>query len=145
MKALTLWRPWAQAIIYGPKRIENRTWRPPRWIIGKRIAIHAGARYDVEGASWMSGGGLFAKSLYEPGPPGECRPGLLGTAVVEGVVTRSTDPWFCGPYGWVLTDVVALPEPIPCRGAQGLWDVPYSLAEQLDKVISYVRWAPERG
>lgn len=29
-----------------------------------------------------------------------------------------------GRYAWLLADVRALPEPIPCRGALGLWDVP---------------------
>lgn len=29
-----------------------------------------------------------------------------------------------GPIGWVLADVIALPEPVPCRGAQGLWTLP---------------------
>lgn len=38
--ALTLWRPWAWAIIHGPKRVENRTWKPPASFIGKRIGIH---------------------------------------------------------------------------------------------------------
>lgn len=33
-------------------------------------------------------------------------------------------PWFVGPYGWVLTDVVTLTTPVPCKGAQGLWALP---------------------
>jgi hypothetical protein len=24
-------------------------------------------------------------------------------------------------FGWVLSDVIALPEPTPCRGMQGVW------------------------
>lgn len=31
--------------------------------------------------------------------------------------------WFFGPVGYVLSDVVALPRPIPCRGHQGFWTV----------------------
>src|SRR5262249_6561064 len=27
-----------------------------------------------------------------------------------------------GRYAWLLTDIRALPEPIPARGAQGLWE-----------------------
>jgi len=41
-------------------------------------------------------------------------------------------PWFVGTFGWVLRDLVTLPEPVPCRGAQGLWTV-------RDPVLSAVR------
>lgn len=29
-----------------------------------------------------------------------------------------------GRWAWILADVRPLPEPVPCRGAQGLWTVP---------------------
>lgn len=45
-------------------------------------------------------------------------------AMREPVVVRGVrDPWWCGPWGWCLDDVIALPEPVPCRGAQGLWSL----------------------
>lgn len=44
MKALTVWQPWASLIAIGAKPYEFRGWKPPRSIIGQRIAIHAGAR-----------------------------------------------------------------------------------------------------
>jgi len=46
---LTVRDPWAQAIIFGPKRIENGGKRPPDKIVGERIAIHCGKTVD-EGA-----------------------------------------------------------------------------------------------
>lgn len=33
------------------------------------------------------------------------------------------DPWYFGPFGWVLEEVQALAEPVPHAGAQGLWNV----------------------
>lgn len=45
---LTVRDPWAQAIIWGPKRIENRGKRPPDKIVGERIAIHCGKVVDEE-------------------------------------------------------------------------------------------------
>lgn len=33
-------------------------------------------------------------------------------------------PWFMGPYGWILDEVIALPSPVHCKGMQGLWTVP---------------------
>jgi len=44
MKALTVWQPWATLIAIGAKPYEFRGWKPPRSLIGERIAIHAGAR-----------------------------------------------------------------------------------------------------
>lgn len=43
MKALTIRQPWASLIALGVKRIETRSWRAPHALIGKTIAIHAGA------------------------------------------------------------------------------------------------------
>jgi DNA polymerase-1 len=43
MWALTVWQPWAWAIAMGFKLIENRSWPPPRWLIGRELAIHAAA------------------------------------------------------------------------------------------------------
>ncbi len=48
------------------------------------------------------------------------RGAIVAVARLEGVVTRSDDPWFFGPFGWVLGEVTAI-EPVPCRGAQRLW------------------------
>jgi hypothetical protein len=44
MKALTVWQPWATLIAIGAKPYEFRSWKPPGWMIGKPLAIHAGAR-----------------------------------------------------------------------------------------------------
>ena len=44
MKALTIWQPWASLIAMGAKPYEFRGWKPPKSLIGQRLAIHAGAR-----------------------------------------------------------------------------------------------------
>lgn len=44
IKALTVWQPWASLIAIGAKPYEFRGWRPPESLIGKPLAIHAGAR-----------------------------------------------------------------------------------------------------
>jgi len=36
-----------------------------------------------------------------------------------------------GRWAWVLADVKRIPEPIPCRGALGLWDVAPEIAPRL--------------
>lgn len=153
MKALTLWRPWPWAIFHcpsGPKRIENRGWAPPGSIVGQRIAIHAGKRFDLDAVDWI-------RSMGPRCPDPEQHPlGVVGVATVVGCVYaplgdmplswsgRVTEGqaravyasrWFVGPIGWVLDDVVALAEPVPCKGAQGLWDVP---AEVEARVLAQV-------
>lgn len=50
------------------------------------------------------------------------RHGDLNCAATRAVFDS---PWRVpGMWSWVLTDVIALPEPVPCRGAQGLWTLP---------------------
>ena len=44
MRALTFHQP--VATLMGCKDIENRTWRPYVDIMGQRIAIHAGKRWN---------------------------------------------------------------------------------------------------
>lgn len=39
------------------------------------------------------------------------------------------DPWAFGPWCWVVDDVRLLPEPMPCRGMQGLWPLDWSSGE----------------
>ena len=43
------------------------------------------------------------------------------------------EPWFTGPLGWELVDVLALPEPVPVKGKQGLWTLPEDVAEQVNR------------
>lgn len=42
--AITLWEPWASLVAHGCKPFEFRHWPAPSRVIGRRIAIHAGAR-----------------------------------------------------------------------------------------------------
>lgn len=152
MKALTLRCPWAYAITHLGKRVENRTWRPPPALQGQRIAIHAGKAPPVrangtfdaghehwcevqESLAWMTHKGLAlmpvtARELVEAASA------VVAVATLAEVVTQSQSPWFVGPFGWVLADVRALPAPIPCRGAQGLWDLPPDVLAQVQEAMS---------
>lgn len=139
MKALTLWQPWASLITHGPKRIENRTWFP-RWILNQRIAIHAGKRFDRE--TWEDYREDF---IYPYGSSVDEIPrgAILGSAIVIGCVYPDSEeasrwPAYYNPgsLGWKLDSVVALPEPIPCRGAQGLWDVPVEIERKILESVS---------
>lgn len=50
-RALSLYQPWASAIVHGSKRIENRPIPPPANIVGQRIFIHAAKTWDAPRAA----------------------------------------------------------------------------------------------
>lgn len=131
LRALTLIQPWAWAVAHAGKAIENRTWPPPKWLVGQRLAIHAGMKWDEDAVA-------FIEDVSGRAPPAERTHGaIVAIAKVAGVLEdcdvdrggarRSANlEWFAGPCGWLLEDVVAI-EPLPCKGAQGLWPVPDEL------------------
>lgn len=160
MRGLTLIRPWSDAIVHGPKRVENRPWCPPRSMLGARIALHAGKKYATD---------LTAGSIppsWIPRPPAETPQGIVGVARLVGFLdlregnygqqnwrmseahsaaslqtlevlhTLDRDPWWCGPVGWLLDEVQALPEPIPCKGMLGLWTLPTDIEQRVLSQLS---------
>ena len=146
MQALTLYQPWLWAILGPPehraKRIENRPWKPPQKTLGGWIALHASAATKKAYEERITQQIYERTGLVAPPPEDFTRGTIAGLARVVGCVEESDDPWFLGPiynkkknYGWVLTDVIAIPRPVPCRGFQRLWGVPSrELQEVLDQV-----------
>ncbi|MET7621799.1 hypothetical protein ACWC5O_45185 [Streptomyces sp. NPDC001450] len=130
-RALTIRQPWAAAIAYADKRIENRTW--PTSYRGP-VLIHSSKTLDR-------------------------RHGPMVAAVVRGLqldlgavlaVARIVDcheddgectPWSAsGQFHHVLDEVTVLPLSVPWTGAQGLWVPPADLLakvrEQLDEATA---------
>jgi hypothetical protein len=128
IRGLTLHRPWAWAIAHGTKRIENRQWEPPNWMLGEYLAIHAGKKWDIEGAVTVAE--LHGLKWAHQLPPESVAEGIAAVAQLVGVKTESDDPWFSGPFGWELARIVPL-DPIPCRGRQKLWHLPPDVLEQV--------------
>ena len=145
MRALTLWRPWPWAICRPSpraKRVENRTWYPPEWLLGQDLAIHAGRKIDGDARS-------FCRSILGETPPTDGgAEGVVAVVTIAGwrdrigsdwrlvdVPPHDGDPWFCGPVGWLLANVRVLPTPVPCPGHQGLWNLPPDVEEQVRRQI----------
>lgn len=150
MRALTVRQPWAWAIIHGGKNIENRDWAPR--VSPGRIAIHAGKAWDDLAADHPA----IVRAFTEANPGFDERwasvdrgdftfGAIIGTVEVtidshpvDGTHgCRGSDecqPWGMGSalYHWVLANPRPLAEPIPCRGALGLWTVPTALLAALD-------------
>lgn len=135
MKAISLWQPWATAMALGLKQIETRHWSHNYRGL---IAIHAAKRWTREERELAE---EFAALNDEPrllSPP-------LGAIVAVGVIVSirssesliseisSTEEMFgnYGPnrFGWLFKDIVALAEPVPCKGAQGFFEVPDDLTK----------------
>lgn len=144
MKALSLWQPWASLIVWtDSKKHETRSWPCPKTVIGKEIAIHATAALPVEARLAVAESEdlyrlLRRTSLIRLGsglddlPRGavlgvarvlECRrtedAGLL-YHVSQDDLTASD--WSPGRFAWRLEVTDVFPEPVPAKGAQGLWE-----------------------
>ena len=143
LRGLTLWQPWAYAVLHLGKRLENRPWKPWPSMVGPWFALHAAARRKPSEEAWVLDRIAALTGKPAPGPGALVRGAVLGFGRLSGFVEASDDPWFLGPeyegkknYGWLLPDVVALPTPVPCKGYYGFWPVP---AEALPAVRSAAR------
>jgi hypothetical protein len=146
MKAITLRHPWPWAVCRLGKRIENRHWRPHGLPIGEWSAIHGGAPpKNLDGLDDVrcEARGLISRFGHQLTPPLTLRdailPGIVAVYRFGGVLTESDDPWFEGPIGWKLDDLIVLPEAVPCRGAQGLWPVPEDVLAEVRRQSKQAR------
>lgn len=125
--ALSIRQPWAWAIIYAGKDIENRNW-PTRF--RGRFLIHAAkgcTREEyLDACAFMAGlcGGVKV-------PPLEALPkgGIVGMATLGACVDESDSEWFVGEWGFELNDVQELPF-TPCRGMLGFFKPEFQQAEK---------------
>lgn len=140
MQAITLHRPWDYAmsdLALGDllKLIENRSWKPTS-VIGQRIALHAGLKYDYDGAEFIKKtlgvstiphreSGVIVATTLVVGWVAKGKNGQPTTANAPGLVEiAEASPWFFGPIGWVVAETRPLARPVACRGSQGLFPVP---------------------
>lgn len=139
MKALTVRIPWPWAICYLGKPVENRGWRPSPSQLrpGEKFAIHAGKMPSVieirEAFAGMAAMDAIDDTTNLP-TMADLRTqesAIVAVATFGGAVTKHPSRWFCGTYGWMLDDLIVLPEPVKCRGAQGLWEVPGDVLEKM--------------
>lgn len=130
IRGITLRNPWPWCITHAGKRVENRTWTPREIGPGDYLAIHAGSSADdveIAGVAALlrrEMGVIVPAELVQGAIVAVCVLGEIEHAAPFLVETGRRDPWWCGPVGWRLARVVVLPEPVPCRGAQGLWTLP---------------------
>lgn len=92
IKSLAIKQPWATAIIYFGKDIENRTWNTKYRGI---FDVHSSKEIDKNAPQWVWD---LVKNHYSLKWTG----GIIGQIELVDVVTKSESKWFNGPYGFVL-------------------------------------------
>lgn len=130
MKALSIKQPWLHAILHEGKDLENRTWQTSYrgW-----IALHASGK-PIKDAE-------FPSRIKPPELKTLDYSAICGVARLSDIVTKSRSKWFHRGgddeinYGWVLTDVIALKDPVPCSGSLGLWKVPADVIRKLKRQL----------
>jgi hypothetical protein len=154
MKALSLSQPWMWAVLYAGKWVENRSWAPPIHMIDQRIALHAATswdrarKYDYKGALLSPIGYLIAHGFDAPARNALYLGGVIvGTAMIDRIVTEprtlaaDQQRWFFGPFGWLLSDVRILRQPVRAVGHEKLWEVP----AELEAAVNADAWAPAKA
>lgn len=149
--ALTIQQPWLDRIFFEGKRLENRTWKPPKKHIGSYILLHASKKIDRKegrGLGLMTGAILgYARIkgfIYPDGVGLVLTPITMkdGTVVQEprislmppelydfsnrderGLATMNRW-WIRGSYALILDEVETFRTPIPCKGTLRFWKVP---------------------
>ncbi len=137
MKAQTVRQPWANMIALKIKRNETRDKRT-----GHRgpIAIQAGLKWDLDAFPEMETKGSPLETIVRTRLSGG--PMYMGKIValanlVDCVAAADCDrlgflsgderhygDYTPGRFAYVLRDVVMLPDPVPCRGMPGMYDLP---------------------
>lgn len=133
MKAITVWQPWAGALAAGIKENETRSWatkyRGP-------IAIHAAMRDVFDGLELIPvPTALKIKEALRCEWADMPKGAVVATGELvdcikitpEFVATLSPDElalgdYTLGRYAWKLENVSRLPEPVPIKGKQGIWN-----------------------
>ena len=156
LRALTIWQPWATLVIAGWKPYEFRGWPAPKFIVGQRLVIHAGARpvrkKEVQFLLSQLTSGIFFGGLKPEAMllledvlmDRRTLPLSAGLGTVRvGTPHRSCDLWpdeFKGysdselqevsNWAWPMEEATPFTPIVPTPGRQGLWKWPWSGAAQ---------------
>lgn len=134
MRALTVRQPWAWQIIHQRKNVENRT----RNVAGNYrgpVAIHAALRADEAALRCLPArppSFVTAPRVFHYGA-------ILGVVDLIDVVDHSPSAFALpGHKHLVLTNPRPLSQPLPWRGALGLWTPP---TEVVDRILESIAQA----
>ncbi|NUP46171.1 MAG: hypothetical protein HOW97_02485 [Catenulispora sp.] len=132
MKAFSIKQPWIDAILYGGKGPENRSWPLPAKYVGVPVLLHSSAALD-------------RRAVLPAGVDTSGWPGVRGAILAQATFTGChLDAGCCELWGqrhvfhWQPADIHVLPEPVPAKGALQFWtpapDILAAVHEQLGAV-----------
>lgn len=125
MLTLSIQQPWAWAICHLGKDVENRSW--PTKFRGQFL-VHAGKRVDSDGYDYL----YDHWRVEAPDEKSIGCGGIVGIAEIVDCVSKSSSPWFFGPYGFVLRGQRPLAF-MPLKGQLGFFETVYKGALQAEE------------
>ena len=157
IRGLSLTQPWATLVAIGAKKVETRSWGTR---YRGRVAIHAAKGFPTY-ARALAGHNRWARAALAEAGYGITRALPLGAIIAVATLAdvRGTGPNELQPagwifdligqeqafgdysprrFGWFLEDVQPLANPIPCRGALGLWEVPADVLAMIDERLEAI-------
>lgn len=140
LRALSVKQPWALAICRG-KDTENRTWETQ---FRGPVAIHASKVFDNVSDDTLDWIAEQTGLSFEEAHDQDHRGAVVAVAEIvgchlncgyEGHVFPGMTPVMCsqwaveGQWHWEIDNIQVLREPVPARGALGLWRLPEDVDE----------------
>ena len=153
MKALTMTQPWASLVAIGANRIETRSWgtgfrgvfaihaakgfpREARDFCDARYTREALARGGYDRADQLPLGAVVAIAYLDDLLV--CDRSTLGkirrASAAGDLPPHEADfgGFSAGRYGFILSRVQRLREPVPARGMLGFWEMPAEVLEHVE-------------
>lgn len=150
MRALTVRQPYADAIAWGPKRIENRTKPLPQKYIGVPVLLHSGKELHASKVTAVDLAQVTGTRITDwPG----ARSAILASIRFRGAHRCADVHWCCRPWGqvetrahpevwhWEIDEVTRLDESVPASGALGFWNVPDDVLAAVQRQMNLERTA----
>lgn len=133
LKVLTIRQPWAWAVIYAGKDVENRRWQTS---YRGPLLIHAAKEADRNGAERLLWTMPDPEAFGQPREAFQARGAIIGLVRLVDILTDSPSRWaesHC--YHWVLEAPVPVDHPIPLPGRQRLWNPPGAAVEAVADLL----------
>jgi hypothetical protein len=145
LRAITLWQPWAYALIFCGKDVENR----PRSLgVTGWVAVHVGLHYDeayveasIDSMPKRPMDPYHSRRMFLDSYMPSQRGHIIGLVNIDRWSRRETlsSPWLQAPPGSaaVITRAVPLRTPVLCRNGfhQGAWRVPEDVEQQIKEQL----------
>lgn len=158
MKALSLWQPWASLLAAGVKRYETRSWSTMHRGI---LVIHAAKHWSqelenliqteplesrIKRLGYHSAAGFRARAPFGAIVGVVRLRACVRTDTIDETLSaaglaplssleRALGNYAPGRFAWQTDHWRALPEPIPLRGRQGLFDLSPHLADAIRAAV----------